>query len=123
LQWSASGGSGPRGAPPRPGRAPPIERQAVEEEEEEEVEEEEEEEKEETLKEEAASTKKKKLSRAALLKRLNAIGRCEQDFAWDTGQLVSASGSSCGNCGKPVVKGYRCKGGTHYVCEKCAHKW
>ena len=53
----------------------------VEEEDEEEDEDEDEEEEEEE--QEQAKKKKKKLSKVALLKRLNAIGRCEQDFAWN----------------------------------------
>ena len=53
----------------------------MEEEDEEEDEDEDEEEEEEE--QEQAKKKKKKLSKVALLKRLNAIGRCEQDFAWN----------------------------------------
>ena len=44
-------------------------------------------------------------------------------LADSTGQLVSAGSSSCGPCGRPALKAYRCNGGSHYVCEKCAHKW
>ena len=54
-----------------------------EEDEEEDEDEDEEEEEEEEEEQEQAKKKKKKLSKVALLKRLNAIGRCEQDFAWN----------------------------------------
>ena len=51
-----------------------------------------------------------------VLERLAEIGKCTAGYDWNQ---ESNCGSPCGTCGKPFVQGFRCGGGTHFVCNEC----
>lgn len=84
-------------------KTPLVQEQVVEEEE---VEEEEEEEVEEVEHVECCVEEK-----------LQSIGVCPASYKWNRGFYTQ----SCGKCGKPVNNGYRCAGGSHYVCLLCVN--
>ena len=51
-----------------------------------------------------------------VLERLAEIGKCTAGYDWNQ---ESNCGSPCGTCGRPFVQGFRCGGGTHFVCNEC----
>jgi len=55
---------------------------------------------------------------AALKEKLLKVGVCPASYAWRFG---SYEGSSCDKCDKTVHNGYRCEGGSHYVCQGCVN--
>jgi SpoVK/Ycf46/Vps4 family AAA+-type ATPase len=55
---------------------------------------------------------------AALKEKLQKVGVCPASYAWRFG---SYEGNSCGKCSKTVYNGYRCEGGSHYVCQGCVN--
>ena len=76
---------------------------------EEEYEEEEEEEEEEDRKE---------MTEAEALEKLKEIGVCPQSYQWIRGIYEN---QTCQKCNCPFNNGYRCAGGTHYVCISCVN--
>eukprot|EP00942_MAST-04A_sp_MAST-4A-sp1_P009961 g9961.t1 len=53
-----------------------------------------------------------------LASRLREIGLCPQSFKW---RHISNAHTQCQKCGKSFSSGYRCEGGSHYVCEDCVN--
>jgi hypothetical protein len=55
---------------------------------------------------------------AQLMEKLANIGVCPANYQWNRGLYVD---QSCGVCAKTVHNGYRCSGGSHYVCLDCVN--
>jgi hypothetical protein len=62
------------------------------------------------------------LTRVKLLKKLGEIGRCSMNFAWGTTRLMQYPEEACGHCSAACARGYRCCGGTHYICRRCVSR-
>ena len=86
----------------------PFKKQEYEDEEEEDEEEEEEEEEED----------RKEMTEAEALEKLKEIGVCPQSYQWIRGIYEN---QTCQKCNCPFNNGYRCAGGTHYVCISCVN--
>ena len=50
-----------------------------------------------------------------LMERLAAAGVCPQNYTWNRGYFMNA----CGKCKGVVGNGFKCGGGTHFVCAAC----
>ena len=97
------GGGGDDDDQQRIRNAPTIEITEVKEEEEEEEEKEEEED-------------MVEMSDKLLKEKMDKIGICPQSYKWLPGR------GTCMNCQQQFINGYRCAGGSHYVCKKCVNK-
>ena len=67
-----------------------------------------------TSKEDAKETKQ-----INALDALAKIGVCPQSYEWQRGYYEN---DICGKCKRNVCNGYRCAGGTHYVCMGCVNQ-
>jgi len=75
-------------------------------------------EEEEEEEEEDSNDDSAELSEAALKEKMGLIGVCPQNYSWNRGFYPS---NTCGKCDKNVNNGYRCSGGSHYVCCACVN--
>ncbi|CAJ1421534.1 unnamed protein product [Effrenium voratum] len=50
---------------------------------------------------------------------LECLGVCPANFEWFELNVADPPDSNCGICGYRLADGYRCGGGTHYVCMGC----
>ena len=53
----------------------------------------------------------------AILRALKSVGVCVEGFRWIPGTY----NEPCGKCGQNTGRGYRCAGGSHYVCGRCVN--
>jgi hypothetical protein len=58
----------------------------------------------------------KELKQLDVMGALAKVGLCPQSYEWQGGFYETAT---CGKCKGGVFNGYRCAGGTHYVCMSC----
>ena len=59
------------------------------------------------------------LEQEALMEKLANIGVCPANYQWNQGLYLD---KSCGVCSKTVQNGWRCSGGSHYVCFACVNR-
>lgn len=54
---------------------------------------------------------------------LEQLGLCPANFEWFELNITDPPNESCGICGYRLADGYRCGGGTHYVCMGCIDEY
>jgi len=54
---------------------------------------------------------------------LEQLGLCPADFEWFEVNVANPPDENCGICGYKLSDGYRCGGGTHFVCMGCIHAY
>jgi hypothetical protein len=74
--------------------------------------------KEEEKEEEEEEEEETEQTNEQMMQKLANIGVCPANFQWNRGLY----NDSCGVCSKPCNNGYRCSGGSHYVCLACVNR-
>jgi len=57
------------------------------------------------------------------LEALDQLGLCPANFEWIEINVVDPPDENCGICGYRLSDGYRCGGGTHFVCMGCISEY
>lgn len=61
----------------------------------------------------------KVVAEMSTLEALDGLGLCPANFEWLELNVADPPNENCGICGYRLSDGYRCAGGTHYVCMGC----
>merc|ERR1712039_66461 len=61
----------------------------------------------------------KVLEDMSTLDALSCLGVCPANFEWFELNISDPPNENCGICGYKLSDGYRCGGGTHFVCMSC----
>jgi len=65
----------------------------------------------------------KVIEAVSTLDALDALGVCPANFEWFEINLQDPPDENCGICLYKLSEGYRCGGGTHFVCMNCISEY